>query len=37
MDQELNCNCAGKLSAIVTVALMFKKQEDRSVFGLKIG
>ena len=37
MDQELNCNCAGTLSAIVTVALMLTKQEDRSVFGLQTG
>jgi len=36
MDQELKCNCVGKLSAIMTDALMLRKQEDRNVFGLNI-
>jgi hypothetical protein len=37
MDQELIYNCADTLSAIVTVALMLKKKEERSVVGLEIG
>lgn len=37
MDQELIYNCAGTLSAIMTVALMLKKKEERSIFVLKFG
>lgn len=37
MDEELIYNCDGILSAVITFALMLKKNEERSIFGLKFG